>query len=444
MAIQHESGFKPALAITPTSTDKGALTMVTTLFFMWGFLTCLNDILIPHLKTIFELSYAQVMLVQFAFFSTYFVLGVPAGKLVERIGYKPTMVTGLLVMALGALGFIPAAMAPSFPLFLGALIVLAAGITALQVSANPYVSILGPPRTASSRLNLTQAFNSLGTTIAPVFGGMLILAAAPKTSAEMNALGASALQLYRQEQASSVKTPYILIAAVLILLAVVIAFYKLPKIGTSFDAVKTDDRNTAQAVNMWRYRHLIFGVIGIFVYVGAEVAIGSFLVELLQSAVYRQPFGERRGQVGFVVLGRCNGGPLHRRPGAAETARGNGSWIGGDCSLPAGCHFDALPGPGRHVEHHPCRVLQLDHVPQHLHARHCRPGTVHWQRFGFPDCRDRGRRDHSGDRGRAGRQDRHPLRLYRSRDLLPVHHVLRIPRFARSWNSRDDFRRLID
>ncbi len=278
MAIQHESGFKPTLASTLTSTDKGALTMVTTLFFMWGFLTCLNDILIPHLKTIFELSYAQVMLVQFAFFSTYFVLGVPAGKLVERIGYKPTMVSGLLVMALGALGFIPAAMAPSFPLFLGALIVLAAGITALQVSANPYVSVLGPPRTASSRLNLTQAFNSLGTTIAPVFGGMLILAAAPKTTAEMNALSASALQLYRQEQASSVKTPYILIAVVLILLAAVIAFYKLPKIGTSFDAVKMDDRNTAQAVNMWRYRHLIFGVIGIFVYVGAEVAIGSFLV----------------------------------------------------------------------------------------------------------------------------------------------------------------------
>ncbi len=252
--------------------------MVTTLFFMWGFLTCLNDILIPHLKSIFDLNYTEVMLVQFAFFGAYFIFGVPAGKVVERIGYKPTMVAGLLIMAVGALGFIPAAMAPSFPMFLAALIILAAGITALQVSANPYVSVLGPPKTASSRLNLTQAFNSLGTTVAPTFGGILILAAAPKTPDEMHALSASALQLYRQQEASSVKFPYLLIAIVLIALAGVIAMYKLPKIGANFDAVKTDDRNTAKAVNMWRYRHLIFGVIGIFVYVGAEVAIGSFLV----------------------------------------------------------------------------------------------------------------------------------------------------------------------
>jgi FHS family L-fucose permease-like MFS transporter len=276
MAIQSSS--TTTVSSTATSTDKGALAMVTTLFFMWGFLTCLNDILIPHLKSIFDLNYTEVMLVQFAFFGTYFIFGVPAGKIVERIGYKPTMVSGLLIMSVGALGFIPAAMAPSFPMFLAALIILAAGITALQVSANPYVSVLGPQRTASSRLNLTQAFNSLGTTVAPAFGGILILAADPKTPDEMRALSASALHLYRQQEASSVKFPYLVIALVLIALAGVIAMYKLPKIGSHFDAVKTDDPNTAQAVNLWRYRHLIFGVIGIFVYVGAEVAIGSFLV----------------------------------------------------------------------------------------------------------------------------------------------------------------------
>src|SRR5690349_18946494 len=163
---------------------RGAMAMVTTLFFMWGFLTCLNDILVPHLKAIFDLNYAKVMLIQSAFFSAYFVFSIPSGKVIDWIGYKKTMVAGLLTMGLGALMFIPAASVPSFPLFLAALIVLATGITALQVSANPYVAVLGPARTASSRLNLTQAFNSLGTTIAPYLGGRLILSSAPKSMDE--------------------------------------------------------------------------------------------------------------------------------------------------------------------------------------------------------------------------------------------------------------------
>lgn len=274
-----ESGSKTSVsAASASSTDRGAMAMVTTLFFMWGFLTCLNDILIPHLKAIFELSYAKVMLVQFAFFSAYFVFAVPSGKIVEWIGYKRTMVAGLLVMAAGALGFLPAAAAASFNLFIAALVVLAAGITALQVSANPYVSVLGPARTASSRLNLTQAFNSLGTTVAPYFGGLLILSAAPKSSDELHAMTAGALQIYREQQASSVKLPYVLIAVALVVLASVIALYKLPKITTEPDPLASDDPNTAQAISLWRYRHLMFGVIAIFLYVGAEVAIGSFLV----------------------------------------------------------------------------------------------------------------------------------------------------------------------
>src|SRR5438445_6583696 len=159
----------------PVSTNKSAMAMATTLFFMWGFLTALNDILVPHLKNIFDLTYAEVMLVQFSFFSAYFFFSIPSGKLIEWIGYKQSMVAGLFTMGLGALLFVPAASVPSFPLFLSALIVLAAGITVLQVCSNPYVSVLGPPETASSRLNLAQAFNSIVKTIASYLGGHFIL-----------------------------------------------------------------------------------------------------------------------------------------------------------------------------------------------------------------------------------------------------------------------------
>ncbi len=165
-------------AASPTPNYSRPLAIVTTLFFMWGFLTCLNDILVPHLKSIFDLSYARAMLVQFAFFSAYFLFSMPWSRIVNTIGYKTTMVAGSLIMALGAFLFVPAASAVSYPLFLTAFLVLATGITGLQVSANPYVDLLGKPETASSRLDLTQAFNSLGTTIAPKIGGLLILSAA--------------------------------------------------------------------------------------------------------------------------------------------------------------------------------------------------------------------------------------------------------------------------
>src|SRR5580698_1999255 len=181
---------KTTVSSDSTPTNYRAMAMVTTLFFMWGFLTSLNDILVPHLKSIFELNYARVMLINSAFFGAYFIFAIPSGKLIEKIGYKKSMVVGLLIMALGAVLFVPAADVPSFELFLAALIVLAAGVTALQVAANPYVTVLGPARTASSRLNLTQAFNSLGTTVAPWVGGKLILAAAPMTAAALMRLSA--------------------------------------------------------------------------------------------------------------------------------------------------------------------------------------------------------------------------------------------------------------
>src|SRR6516165_5420281 len=251
----------------------GPLAIVTTLFFMWGFLTCLNDILVPHLKSIFELNYAEVMLVQFAFFGAYFVFSIPSAKIIDWMGYQRSMVAGLLTMGLGAFLFVPAASVPSFPLFLGALIVLAAGITCLQVAANPYVTVLGKPQTASSRLNLTQAFNSLGTFLAPFFGGVLILSAAAKTIDEIRALPPDALQAYRVHEAATVKTPYVGLGIALVVLAIAIGLFKLPKIEHAQHKVgeKVND-------SIWRHPNLVFGAIAIFVYVGAEVSIGSFLV----------------------------------------------------------------------------------------------------------------------------------------------------------------------
>jgi FHS family L-fucose permease-like MFS transporter len=272
-----------AIAAPNTSTTTAApgtgqsyaapLATVTTLFFMWGFLTCLNDILVPHLKSIFDLSYAQVMLIQFAFFGAYFVFSLPSARIVDAIGYQRSMVVGLLAMGLGAFLFVPAAMVPSFPLFLGALIVLAAGITCLQVAANPYVTVLGKPETASSRLNLTQAFNSLGTFLAPFFGGLLILSAAPKTMADIRAMAPDVLQAYRLHEAATVKTPYVGLGIALVVLALAIGSFKLPKIEHAQHKVgeKVND-------SIWNHPSLIFGAIGIFVYVGGEVSIGSFLV----------------------------------------------------------------------------------------------------------------------------------------------------------------------
>ncbi|MCU1307261.1 MAG: putative mannose transporter, family [Acidobacteriaceae bacterium] len=255
------------------------LAVVTTLFFMWGFLTCLNDILVPQMKSVFDLSYARVMLIQFAFFSAYFLFSIPWSKVVNAIGYQKTMVTGLLIMALGAFLFVPAATSASFPLFLGALIVLAAGITGLQVAANPYVVVLGKPETASSRLVLTQAFNSLGTTIAPKLGGLLMLSAAPLAIEELRQLSPQALHLYRVQEASSVKMPYVVIGVALLLLAVLIAASRLPNIEAAANPTVEKVRDS-----VWRHPNLVFGALGIFTYVGAEVSIGSFLVNYLGQA----------------------------------------------------------------------------------------------------------------------------------------------------------------
>jgi FHS family L-fucose permease-like MFS transporter len=273
MAIVAPSSSTTTSASEAPASYSVPLAAVTTLFFMWGFLTCLNDILVPHLKSIFDLNYKEVMLIQFAFFGAYFLFSIPSAKVIDLIGYQRSMVVGLLTMGLGAFLFVPAASVPSYPLFLVALIVLAAGITCLQVAANPYVTVLGKPETASSRLNLTQAFNSLGTFLAPFFGGLLILSAAPKAMDEIRAMAPDALQAYRLHEAATVKMPYVGLGIALVLLAIAIGSFKLPKIPQAQHQIgeKVND-------SIWKHRNLIFGAIGIFVYVGAEVSIGSFLV----------------------------------------------------------------------------------------------------------------------------------------------------------------------
>jgi FHS family L-fucose permease-like MFS transporter len=255
------------------------LSVLTTLFFMWGGLTSLNDVLIPHLKGIFSLSYAQAMAVQLCFFGAYGLMSIPAGMFVKKIGFKTGIMVGLAGAALGCLMFYPAASARSYALFLFAFFVLATGIVILQVAANPFVAVLGKPETASSRLTLTQAFNSLATWAFPTFIGPIILAVAGLSAAELANMTPAARQA---QEAQAVQLPYVGLAIALALLSVVVWRSKLPKIDTA----TTTDSGAAGALpdrgSAWRYRHLVLGAVGIFVYVGAEVAIGSLLVNYLK------------------------------------------------------------------------------------------------------------------------------------------------------------------
>jgi FHS family L-fucose permease-like MFS transporter len=240
---------------------------------MWGLITSLNDILIPHLKAAFSLTYVQASLIQFCFFGAYFVMSLPSGFLVERFGYKRGIITGLTVAGSGCLLMYLAADAQVYALFLFALFVLASGITLLQVAANPYVAILGRPERSSFRLTLTQAFNSLGTVLGPYLGSALILSAvSTQTAAVVN----------RTAEAASVQGPYISLAAVLIVLAVLIAIVRLPAIEASTTQSDGSSHSLyAQHESVWGYRHLVLGAIAIFMYVGGEVAIGSYLVNFL-------------------------------------------------------------------------------------------------------------------------------------------------------------------
>ncbi|WP_045737572.1 sugar MFS transporter [Xanthomonas sp. MUS 060] len=266
--------------------NTAAIAVVSMIFFTWGGLTSLNDVLIPHLKAVFQMNYTQSMLIQFTFFGAYFLMSLPAGAVVSRVGYKASIVVGLMVSAIGALMFFPAARLPSYPLFLTALFVLASGITLLQVAANPYISLLGAAEKAPSRLNFAQALNSLGTTVFPWLIGPLILAGTVLGADQLAAMTPAQLSAYRIEQASSVQFPYLMLAGGLVLLAVFVLVMRLPSLREEGDVTSTGTlRSVAQTVSEYvdvlKHWHLTWGVVAIFMYVGAEVSIGSFLINYI-------------------------------------------------------------------------------------------------------------------------------------------------------------------
>ena len=255
---------------TTTKSFKSAFVFLTTLFFLWGFITVLVDSLVPRLKDVFEISYAKTVLIQFAFFTAFFVFSLPAGFILSKIGYKKGIVLGLLTMALGCLMFYPASEYRNFTIFLIGYFTLAGGITVLQVAANPYVALLGKEEDASSRLNLSQAFNSLGTTIAPIIGALFLLSNSVKSSAEIEILSDSEKTNYYIAEAETVQIPFLIISLLILILAIVFVFIKLPKVMQQVPK--------GGYISLLKNKLMLMGALGIFVYVGAEVAIGTFLV----------------------------------------------------------------------------------------------------------------------------------------------------------------------
>ena len=289
-----------------------ALGLLASLFFMWGFITVINGTLLPHLRSVFELSYFQAALIESVWFIAYFFASIPSAKLIERIGYQRSLVVGLLVMAAGALGMIVAASIPSYGVTLVMLFVIASGITLLQVAANPYVTVLGSPRTASSRLNLVQAMNSAGTMLAPLFGAYLILGRSKGGTAEA---GTVLTQAERLADAQSVILPYALVAAVLVVLAIVIARFPLPAMGSATSRVAKADRKNH---SLWKHRNLVFGIPAIFIYLIAEIGVGNLFVNFVSRPDIGNMTTEQAGRHltflwGGMMVGRFVGSAIMQK-----------------------------------------------------------------------------------------------------------------------------------
>ena len=280
---------------------RGAFVAVTSLFFMWGFITVLVDALIPRLKDVFELTFLQAGLVQFAWFAAYGLLSIPGGNLISKIGYQRGILVGLATAGLGCLLFYPAAATRLYPLFLLALFVVAGGITVLQVAANPYISVLGPEESASARLNLSQAFNSFGTTIAPVVAASFLLGDQILSGEAIDALAEAERQSYFVAEAAAVQVPFVLLALAFFLLAGVVGVIKLPKI-----LGHQDEENRTSYAQVFQNRKLRFGALAIFVYVGAEVALGSYMVsyglslDILEDIQSSEVLGAMAGVAAFI------------------------------------------------------------------------------------------------------------------------------------------------
>ncbi|GLV28063.1 MFS transporter [Sphingobium sp. TomTYG75] len=305
-----------------------ALTLLASLFFMWGFITVINNTLLPHLRSVFELNYTQTTLIESVWFIAYFVASIPSAKLIERVGYQKALVIGLLIMAAGALGMMLAASLPSYGVTLAMLFIIASGITLLQVAANPYVAVVGKPETASSRLNLVQAMNSAGTMLAPLFGAYLILGRSKGGTASADVV---LTQAERLADAQSVILPYGLVAAVLLVLAIVIARFPLPAMGSSTSRLAKEDRKNH---SLWAHRNLVFGVPAIFIYLIAEIGVANLFVNFVSQPDIANLTHEQAGRYlsflwGGMMVGRFVGSAIMQKVDAGKVlaAFATGSFI---------------------------------------------------------------------------------------------------------------------
>jgi MFS transporter, FHS family, L-fucose permease len=260
-----------------------ALGLLASLFFMWGFISVINNTLLPHLRSVFELNYFQTTLIESVWFIAYGLASIPSAFLIERVGYKRAIVIGLTVMAFGSLGMVPAARIPSYEVTLIALFVIACGIALLQVAANPYVAVIGPAESSESRLTLVQAFNSMGTFFAPYFGGYLILS---RTVSGTSLEGTTITLEQRMADAQATQLPYVLVAVVLVLLALVISRFKLPDIGADVRQAHAAERTNVPLWKVWehpiyRHRNLSFGIFAIFIYLIAEIGVANLFISFV-------------------------------------------------------------------------------------------------------------------------------------------------------------------
>ena len=301
----------------PVQSYRSALTLLASLFFMWGFITVINNTLLPHLKSVFELNYTQTTLIESVWFIAYFFASIPSAKLIERIGYQKSLVIGLLIMAAGAAGMVLAATLPSYGVTLVMLFVIASGITLLQVAANPYVAVVGPPETASSRLNLVQALNSAGTMLAPLFGAYLILGRSKGGTSEQGTVLTAAERL---ADAQSVVLPYVLVAIVLVVLAVVIARFPLPAMGQATSRMAKEERRHH---SLWKHRNLVFGIPAIFIYLIAEIGVANLFVNFVSQPNIANLTNEQAGRYltflwGGMMIGRFAGAAIMQKVAAEK------------------------------------------------------------------------------------------------------------------------------
>src|SRR5438552_3846020 len=297
------------------------LILVTALFFLWALGVNLNDVLIPHLKKVFDLNDFQSAMIQVAFFGGYCLSALPAGRLMERIGYKRGILTGLVTCAAGALLFIPAASIQVYGLFLLALLVMACGQGVLEVAANPYVTLLGPAESSERRLNLAQSFNSVGAVVTPFIGSAFILSALEYSREQLGAMSPAQVAAYRTAVVSTVRMPYVAIAAIFLAVAIMISLSRLPEPGALDGAAKQESAGE-ELRDIWQFKHLVKGVVAQFFYVGAQVGVGSFVIRLAQHSVSgmiqkEASFYLKLHLLGFMI-GRFSGSYIMKRIAAAR------------------------------------------------------------------------------------------------------------------------------